>query len=117
MTILCAEIHVANALGLSDQGPPKCIILTDGVPRTVSLGKRALIVRRIAPRIPFFRLARSHGAEEAASIRRGLNEGWQLERNPIHGRGRLHRDSPRRRHRTMGRPPRVPAEGGRLPPT
>ena len=42
--------YAANALGLSDQVPSKIIILTDGVPRRVSLGKLTLIFRRAAPR-------------------------------------------------------------------
>ena len=42
--------YAANALGLSDQGPAKVIILTDGVPRRVALGKLMLIFRRAAPR-------------------------------------------------------------------
>lgn len=42
--------YAANALGLSDQVPAKIIILTDGVPRNVSLGKLTLIFRRAAPR-------------------------------------------------------------------
>ena len=42
--------YAANALGLSDQVPSKIIILTDGVPRRVSLGKLALVFRRVAPR-------------------------------------------------------------------
>ncbi len=42
--------YAANALGLSDQVPAKVIILTDGVPRRVALGKLMLIFRRAAPR-------------------------------------------------------------------
>lgn len=42
--------YAANALGLSDQVPAKVIILTDGVPRKVSLGKLVLMFRRAAPR-------------------------------------------------------------------
>ena len=42
--------YAANALGLSDQVPAKIIILTDGVPRRVSLGKLVLVFRRAAPR-------------------------------------------------------------------
>ena len=42
--------YAANALGLSDQVPAKVIILTDGVPRRVELGKLMLIFRRAAPR-------------------------------------------------------------------
>ena len=42
--------YAANALGLSDQVPAKIIILTDGVPRKVPLGKLTLVFRRAAPR-------------------------------------------------------------------
>ncbi len=42
--------YAANALGLSEQVPAKIIILTDGVPRKVSLGKLTLVFRRAAPR-------------------------------------------------------------------
>ena len=42
--------YAANALGLSDQVPAKIVILTDGVPRRVLLGKLTLIFRRAAPR-------------------------------------------------------------------
>jgi len=42
--------YAANALGLSDQVPAKIVILTDGVPRRVSLGKLTLVFRRVAPR-------------------------------------------------------------------
>lgn len=42
--------YAANALGLSDQVPAKIVILTDGVPRRVTLGKLTLVFRRAAPR-------------------------------------------------------------------
>lgn len=42
--------YAANALGLSDQVPAKIIILTDGLARTVTLGKLTLVFRRAAPR-------------------------------------------------------------------
>ena len=42
--------YAANALGLSDQVPAKIVILTDGVPRRVSLGKLTLLFRRASPR-------------------------------------------------------------------
>lgn len=42
--------YAANALGLSEQVPAKIIILTDGVPRRVALGKLMLVFRRAAPR-------------------------------------------------------------------
>lgn len=42
--------YAANALGLSDQVPAKIIILTDGIPRKVALGKLTLVFRRASPR-------------------------------------------------------------------
>lgn len=42
--------YAANALGLSEQVPAKIVILTDGVPRRVTLGKLTLAFRRAAPR-------------------------------------------------------------------
>ena len=42
--------YAANALGLSDQVPAKIIILTDGIPRKLTLGKLTLVFRRAAPR-------------------------------------------------------------------
>ena len=42
--------YAANALGLSDQVPAKIVILTNGVPRRVPLGKLTLVFRRTAPR-------------------------------------------------------------------
>jgi len=42
--------YAANALGLSDQVPAKIVILTDGIPRKVALGKLTLAFRRAAPR-------------------------------------------------------------------
>ena len=42
--------YAANSLGLSEQVPAKIVILTDGVPRRVSLGKLILDFRRAAPR-------------------------------------------------------------------
>lgn len=42
--------YAANALGLSDQVPAKIIILTNGGPRKLSLGKLTLVFRRAAPR-------------------------------------------------------------------
>jgi predicted transcriptional regulator of viral defense system len=42
--------YAANALGLSDQVPAKVIILTDGVPRRVALGKLMLVFRHASPR-------------------------------------------------------------------
>lgn len=47
---LASGAYAANLLGLSDQVPAKIVILTDGVPRRVSLGKVTLIFRRTAPR-------------------------------------------------------------------
>ncbi|HOY57896.1 MAG TPA: DUF6088 family protein [Verrucomicrobiota bacterium] len=45
-----AGAYAANALGLSDQVPAKIIILTDGIPRKVALGKLTLVFRRASPR-------------------------------------------------------------------
>jgi Family of unknown function (DUF6088) len=42
--------YAANALGLTEQVPSKIVILTDGVPRHVQLGKLTLMFRRAAPR-------------------------------------------------------------------
>ena len=42
--------YAANLLGLSEQVPAKIVILTNGGPRRVSLGKVTLIFRRAAPR-------------------------------------------------------------------
>lgn len=42
--------YAANRLGLSEQVPAKILVLTDGTPRRVSLGKLNLIFRHVAPR-------------------------------------------------------------------
>ena len=42
--------YAANLLGLSEQVPAQIVILTDGVPRRISLGKLTLTFRRVAPR-------------------------------------------------------------------
>jgi len=42
--------YAANRLGLSEQVPAKIIVLTDGTPRRVALGKLTLIFRHVAPR-------------------------------------------------------------------
>ena len=42
--------YAANVLHLSEQVPAKIVILTDGVPRRISLGKLTLDFRRVAPR-------------------------------------------------------------------
>ncbi|MCB9913193.1 MAG: type IV toxin-antitoxin system AbiEi family antitoxin domain-containing protein [Planctomycetes bacterium] len=42
--------YAANLLGLSDQVPGQVVILTNGPPRRVSLGKLTLVFRRAAPR-------------------------------------------------------------------
>ena len=69
--------YAANLLGLSEQVPAKIVILTDGVPRRVSLGKLTLTFRRVAPRnllaagrpaglvIQALRHLRAEGLEEA----------------------------------------------------
>jgi hypothetical protein len=42
--------YAANLLHLSDQVPAKIVILTNGVPRKITLGKLTLDFRRAAPR-------------------------------------------------------------------
>jgi len=42
--------YAANRLGLSEQVPAKIMVLTDGTPRRVALGKLTLIFRQVAPR-------------------------------------------------------------------
>ena len=42
--------YAANLLGLSEQVPAKIVILTNGVPRCVVLGRLTLTFRRAAPR-------------------------------------------------------------------
>ena len=42
--------YAANLLGLSEQVPARIVILTDGAPRRLSLGKLTLTFRRTAPR-------------------------------------------------------------------
>ena len=42
--------YAANQLGLSEQVPAKILVLTDGTPRRVPLGKLTLIFRHAAPR-------------------------------------------------------------------
>lgn len=42
--------YAANLLGLSEQVPGRMVILTNGVPRRVALGKLTLVFRRAAPR-------------------------------------------------------------------
>jgi hypothetical protein len=42
--------YAANRLGLSEQVPAKILVLTDGTPRRVALGKLTLIFRHVAPR-------------------------------------------------------------------
>ena len=66
--------YAANLLGLSEQVPARIVILTDGVPRRVSLGKLTLTFRRGAPGIcsrpaglviQALRHLRAEGLEEA----------------------------------------------------
>lgn len=45
-----AGAYAANLLGLSEQVPSKVVIITDGVPRRISLGKQVIEFRRAAPR-------------------------------------------------------------------
>lgn len=47
---LFSGAFAANLMGLSEQVPAKIVILTNSVPRRVSLGKLTLIFRRAAPR-------------------------------------------------------------------
>jgi hypothetical protein len=42
--------YAANLLGLSEQVPGRIVILTNGVPRRLALGKLTLVFRRAAPR-------------------------------------------------------------------
>ena len=42
--------YAANLLGLSTQVPMKIIYLTDGLPKTVTIGKRQIILKRTTPR-------------------------------------------------------------------
>jgi len=42
--------YAANQLGLTEQVPAQTVILTDGVPRVVKLGKLTLAFRRTSPR-------------------------------------------------------------------
>jgi hypothetical protein len=42
--------YAANLLGLSEQVPAKIVLLTNGVPRRLPLGKLTLVFRRAAPR-------------------------------------------------------------------
>jgi hypothetical protein len=42
--------HAANLLGLSDQVPVRAVYLTDGRARTVSIGKRSVVLKKTTPR-------------------------------------------------------------------
>jgi len=42
--------HAANLLGLSEQVPVRMVFLTDGRGRTVSVGRRKIVLRRTPPR-------------------------------------------------------------------
>ena len=42
--------YAANLLGLSEQVPAKIVILTDGMPRRIFLGKQVLVFRHASPR-------------------------------------------------------------------
>ena len=42
--------YVLNALGLSTQVPLKLVLLTDGAPRTVKVGKRTILFKKTTPR-------------------------------------------------------------------
>jgi len=80
-------------LGLSEQVPARIVILTDGVPRRVSLGKLTLTFRRAAPRnllgagrpaglvIQALRHLRTVGLEEArlSGLRSRLDQSTRVE--------------------------------------
>jgi hypothetical protein len=42
--------HAANMLGLSEQVPVRVVFLTDGKSRTVSIGKRRIVLKHATPR-------------------------------------------------------------------
>jgi hypothetical protein len=42
--------HAANLLGLSEQVPVRTVFLTDGRGRTVSIGRRTIVLRHTHPR-------------------------------------------------------------------
>ncbi len=42
--------YALNALGLSTQVPLKLVLLTDGAPRTVKVGKRTILFKKTTPR-------------------------------------------------------------------
>ncbi len=42
--------YAANALGLSEQVPSRIVFLTDGPSRTVTIGKRSILLQRTTPR-------------------------------------------------------------------
>ncbi len=70
--------YAANALGLSDQVPAKIVILTDGLPRRVSLEKLTLVFRRAAPRnlLGAGRPSVSVLGEQAVSRGQWATSGW-----------------------------------------
>jgi hypothetical protein len=45
-----AGAHAANLLGLSTQVPVRTVFLTDGLSRTVKLGRRQILLKRTTPR-------------------------------------------------------------------
>ena len=85
--------YAANLLGLSEQVPGRIVILTNGVPRRVALGKLTLVFRRTAPRnllgagrpaglvVQAIRHLRERGLEAAQleQLRKGLDRGTQAE--------------------------------------
>jgi hypothetical protein len=85
--------YAANLLGLSEQVPARIVILTDGVPRRVALGKLTLTFRRAAPRnllaagrpaglvIQALRHLRAEGLEEARllDLRSRLDQSTRAE--------------------------------------
>ncbi len=85
--------YAANLLGLSEQVPARIVILTNGVPRRVALGKLTLVFRRVAPRnllaagrpaglvIQALRHLRAEGLEEAqlSELRSRLDQNTRAE--------------------------------------
>lgn len=85
--------YAANLLGLSEQVPGRIVILTNGVPRRMTLGKLTLIFRRAAPRnllgagrpaglvIQAIRHLREHGLEarRLAQLRNKLDADTRSE--------------------------------------
>lgn len=85
--------YAANLLGLSERVPGRIVILTNGVPRRMALGKLTLVFRRAAPRnllgagrptglvIQAIRYLREQGleAEQLEHLRDRLDAGTRSE--------------------------------------